>query len=333
VPAASSRRSGIKLFLWAALVAVAAVVAWQIAADGSTPDPVAASHIAWLDIAVLVFREGLECVLVLSAITASMTGATAHYRRPVAVGALVAAVATGATWLVAARVLDDLAESMPWLHVQALTGLLAVAVLLVVMNWFFHKLYWTGWISAHTNRKRELVASDGRSRTAGRVMFGMAMLGFTSLYREGVEVVLFLQSYRMKLGTGPIVRGVVVGLALTLVVALVTFVLQRRLPYRRMLVATGIMLGAVLLVMVGEQAQEMQLAGWLPTTQIGWLSTRIPDWMGLWFSFFPTVETMVAQALALVLVIGSYFGARQRPRQAEAGHAPASTVAAHEARV
>jgi high-affinity iron transporter len=222
---------------------------------------------------------------------------------------------------------------MPWLHVQALTGLLAVAVLLVVMNWFFHKLYWTGWISAHTNRKRELVASDGRSRTAGRVMFGMAMLGFTSLYREGVEVVLFLQSYRMKLGTGPIVRGVVVGLALTLVVALVTFVLQRRLPYRRMLVATGIMLGAVLLVMVGEQAQEMQLAGWLPTTEIGWLSTRIPDWMGLWFSFFPTVETMVAQALALVLVIGSYFGARQRPRHAGTEHAPASSVAAHEARV
>ncbi|HWB18272.1 MAG TPA: FTR1 family protein [Vicinamibacterales bacterium] len=333
MPTTSARPSGIKLFLWAALVAVAAVVAWQIAADGSTPDPVASSHIAWLDIAVLVFREGLECVLVLSAITASMTGATAHYRRPVAVGALVAAVATGATWLVAARVLDDLAESMPWLHVQALTGLLAVAVLLVVMNWFFHKLYWTGWISAHTNRKRELVASDGRSRTAGRVMFGMAMLGFTSLYREGVEVVLFLQSYRMKLGTGPIVRGVVVGLALTLVVALVTFVLQRRLPYRRMLVATGIMLGAVLLVMVGEQAQEMQLAGWLPTTEIGWLSTRIPDWMGLWFSFFPTVETMVAQALALVLVIGSYFGARQRPRHAGTEHAPASSVAAHEARV
>jgi high-affinity iron transporter len=35
-----------------------------------------------------------------------------------------------------------------------------------------------------------------------------------------------------------------------------------------MLVLTGIMLGAVLLLMAGEQAREMQLAHWMPTTQI-----------------------------------------------------------------
>jgi high-affinity iron transporter len=31
-----------------------------------------------------------------------------------------------------------------------------------------------------------------------------------------------------------------------------------------MLVATGMLLGFVLLVMVGESVQELQLAGWLP---------------------------------------------------------------------
>jgi high-affinity iron transporter len=35
-----------------------------------------------------------------------------------------------------------------------------------------------------------------------------------------------------------------------------------------MLVFTGVLLAFVLLVMVGEQTQEMQLAGWLPTTEI-----------------------------------------------------------------
>ena len=53
------------------------------------------------------------------------------------------------------------------------------------------------------------------------------------------------------------------------------------------------MLGFVLLVMVGEQAQEMQLASWIPTTKIGWLENLVPDWMGLWFWIFPTVETLV----------------------------------------
>jgi high-affinity iron transporter len=30
-----------------------------------------------------------------------------------------------------------------------------------------------------------------------------------------------------------------------------------------MLISTGVLIGLVLLVMVGEQAQEMQLAGWI----------------------------------------------------------------------
>jgi high-affinity iron transporter len=77
-----------------------------------------------------------------------------------------------------------------------------------------------------------------------------------------------------------------------------------------MLVLTGLLLGVVLLVMVGEQAQEMQLAGWLRTTNIPWLQNNIPDWAGLWFSVFPTVQTLVAQGIALALVVGSYFAAR-----------------------
>ncbi len=43
-----------------------------------------------------------------------------------------------------------------------------------------------------------------------------------------------------------------------------------------MLVYTGILLGVVLLVMVGEQAQEMQLAHWITTTNISWLNIILP---------------------------------------------------------
>jgi high-affinity iron transporter len=67
--------------------------------------------------------------------------------------------------------------------------------------------------------------------------------------------------------------------------------------------------------MVGEQAQEMQLAHWLPTTTLPWLQW-IPGWMGTWFSVFPTLETLVAQLLAAILVIGSYFLARHQTVQA-----------------
>ena len=78
--------------------------------------------------------------------------------------------------------------------------------------------------------------------------------------------------------------GAQVSRALT--VAVLTFVVHRRLPYKKMLVLTGVMLGAVLLVMVGEQAQEMQQAGWLSETRF---HLAMPDWLNLWFGVFPTL--------------------------------------------
>ena len=83
-----------------------------------------------------------------------------------------------------------------------------------------------------------------------------------------------------------------------------------QLPIGVARLATGILLGVVLLVMVGEQAQEMQLAHWISTTEITSLKNYMPPWMGLWFAIFPTVETLVAQLIAAILVIGSYFAAR-----------------------
>ena len=136
------------------------------------------------------------------------------------------------------------------------------------------------------------------------------LLGFTSLYREGFEVVLFLQSYRLKRGGRIVLYGVLLGLLLSAIVAVLTFLAHRRLPYRRMLILTGVMLGAVLLVMVGEEAQEMQVAHWIPTTAMPQLAVLNRPWIGVWFSVFPTVETLVAQAVAALLVVGSYFVAR-----------------------
>jgi len=278
------------------------------------------STVAVLNVGILVFREGLECVLVIAAIMASMTGSSRVFRRPIEMGIVAGLLATMGTWWVAARVLSDLTNSVPALQVQAATGLVAVCVLVIVMNWFFHKTYWTGWISMHTRRKVELVKeADANPSRRKRVMLGFAVLGFTSLYREGVEVVLFLQSYRLRLGNAPVASGLAVGLVGTCFIALLTFVLHRRLPYRRMLVVTGVMLGAVLIVMVGEQAQEMQFAHWLPTTTIHPLERVIPDWAGLWFSIFPTIETLTAQLLAVAAVVGSYYlassgSARERHR-------------------
>src|ERR1022692_3760563 len=106
------------------------------------------------------------------------------------------------------------------------------------------------------------------------------------------------------MGGTAVLGGALLGLFFTGIVAVLTFVAHRKLPYRKMLILTGIMLGVVLLVMVGEQAH------WIPTTEIGSLVNIIPPWTGLWFSIFPTRETLSAQALASIIVVGSCFLAR-----------------------
>jgi high-affinity iron transporter len=297
-----------------AAAAVVAVLIWQGVTEQGAPDPMrpnTSPTVAFLDIGVLVFREGLECILVLAAVTASMTGAKQAHRRPVALGAGIAFGATLVTWLIAVRIVGSLMDNVPALDLQAATGLLAVIVLLVIMNWFFHKIYWGGWIRAHNRRRKSLLASDPNRRNGhSRLWWGLILLGFTSLYREGFEVVLFLQSYNLRLGGAVVLKGALLGLLLSGMVAVLTFVLQRRLPYRRMLITTGILLGVVLLVMVGEQAQEMQLAHWISRTEIPWLVDVVPAWLGMWFAVFPTYETLLAQGLAAVLVVGSYYAAR-----------------------
>jgi high-affinity iron transporter len=138
--------------------------------------------------------------------------------------------------------------------------------------------------------------------------------------------VLFLQNLQLAAGTATVLEGVAIGLAATAAVGFAMFVLQQKLPYRRMLVVTGVMLGVVLVVMVGGSARTLQDVGWLTRTPIG---VSFPDWWARWFEVVPAWETLGAQALAAALVVGSYFAAEylkvRRPRQR--GDAPAVRAA------
>lgn len=326
-------RIAFRIFLAAAAIIVAGVLVWQGVTAHGNPNPISPNSTptaTTLSIGVLVFREGLESLLVLSAILASMVGRNQSNRRPVVAGSAIGFVASIITWFIAVGIISNLSENFSALNLQAATGLLAVVVLLIVMNWFFHKVYWGGWIAMHNRTKKKLLESASESQISKkRLMWGLGLLGFTSLYREGFEVVLFLQNYYLKMGGNQVLRGTLLGLFLTGIVAVLTFIAHRRLPFRKMLISTGVMLGFVLLVMVGEQAQEMQLANWIPTTPIAALQDRIPPWMGLWFAVFPTVETLASQGLAAVLVAGSYLVVRFRTkglRQAVGSQCAGATV-------
>ena len=65
-----------------------------------------------------------------------------------------------------------------------------------------------------------------KSAAAGessRTMWGLVLLGLTAMYREGFEVVLFLQSIRLQVGSTVVLEGVAVGMVLTGIVGVLTF--------------------------------------------------------------------------------------------------------------
>src|SRR4051812_27952733 len=207
--------------------------------------------------ATIVFREGLEPVLIFAALSASLKGAQLAQRKPMVIGVAVAFAASVATWFAVQALLSAASPLGP--RLEAITGFVAIVVLLIVLNWFVHKVYWSEWIGRHHRQRRRLLAKTGLAATVGLVA-----LGFTSVYREGFEVVLFLQNLELKAGSATVLEGVALGLAATAAVGVVTFWLHHRLPYRRMLVLTGVLVGVVLVVMIGGTALSFQDLGWLP---------------------------------------------------------------------
>lgn len=255
--------------------------------------------------AIIVFREGLEAVLILAAITASFVGAKRHLRRPVLLGALAGLAATVLTWVVAQLLLHLLGNG--GLELQAITGLVAIGVLLLVTNWFFHRVYWSQWISRFNRRRKALERLDRLGFVSGQAL-GLVVLGLSSVYREGLETVLFLQALQTSAGTGTAALGAGIGLAGTLIVGTVTFKLQRKLPFKRMLILTGVLIALVLAVMVGTTVHNIQGVGWLGSTTT---SFNVPlDW-STWLGVYPTWQGIGAQLGALAFVVGSYIAARE----------------------
>jgi high-affinity iron transporter len=254
--------------------------------------------------AVIVFREGLEAVLILAALMASLVGAQRRHRRPLLAGVGVALAASAVTWVVAQTVLGSLAG---WGEkLEAVVSLVAIAVLLLILNWFYHRVYWQENLQdLHRKKKRILVGASAGVLTAQAL--GLVMLGFSSVYREGFETVLFLQALTLEAGAWTVLQGVALGFAGVLGVFFLVVALERRLPHKKMLIATGILITWVLVVLVGQTVQTMQVVGWVPVTPVE--GFQPPYWAGVWLGVYPTWEGLVAQAGAAAFVVGSYLAA------------------------
>ena len=161
-------------------------------------------------------------------------------------------------------------------------GIPAIIVLLVVMNWFFHKVYWTGWISTTTSAAARCSGADARDQQAPHAARPRAAglhLGLPRGVRDRHLPAGTARGLRLRRrARGRRARSAVHRRASACSPSSCT----RACRTSKLLIITGVLLLLVLLVQVGEEVNEMQLAGWIGSAQISWLG--LPGWMGTWFS-------------------------------------------------
>lgn len=178
----------------------------------------------------------MEAVIILAALLAGLRGAeNLPVRRRVMGGAGLAVAMTCITFVLSRTLIRSLTQYGE--RLEAVVSVLAVAVLFVVTNWVFHKFYWVGW-NAKLRQLTRAAVDARRRRWEALALLGV---GFLTVYREGFETTLFLQSLWLEGGSTAFWIGIGAGVLFITVVGALIFRFGVKLPYRRMLVTTDVL--------------------------------------------------------------------------------------------
>jgi high-affinity iron transporter len=269
---------------------------------------------------LIIFREGLEAVLLVSVLLGYLEAAKAtQYRRPILWGMGAAAVATLVTFLLLRTVLAALPFGREVL--EAVTAIVAVAVLFYVSFWLVARLEQKRWLEFL--RARVWNAVSVGSTTA------LVLVGFTAVYREGFETALFYQalvSFGPGLG-GPVAAGFALGVVVLAGVSWAIFKLGRRVPVKTFLSSAVVLLMATSVAFLGNAVRSLQEADVVGLHR--WADwPRAPIFLSQALGYWPSRETIGAQAVLLaVYVVGALYVFVVRPRR-NARPAAASAAAA-----
>ena len=263
----------------------------------------------------ILFREGLEAVLVVAAILGYLEASrNTQYKPAILKGVAAAAVATAVTFVVfsAFIAVAPLQREL----IEAATAAAAVAVLFYVSFWLVTRLEQRRWM--------ELVkAKVWTAATTGSTL-ALNGVGFTAGYREGFETLLFYQallSFARGL-EGYVAAGTLLGAAALAVIGYVIFKAGRRVPIKAFLGTAVVLVMALSVAFAGNAVRGFQEAALLPVNLIESLP-RLPIFLAQLTGWYPTRETVVAQGvLAAVYLAGAVWTFVVLPRRERARAGP-----------
>lgn len=255
----------------------------------------------------ILFREGVEAVLLIAILLGSLdAGRAKNYRRPLTWGVIAALFATALTWIVATVVMEIAPVNRELL--EAITALAAVAVLALVSFWLISRLDHRHWMEFMRARVAAAIATGGTIAFAG--------LGFTAVYREGFETVLFYQALAF-FADGLelwVVLGAVVAVVALAAIGYAILKLGRRLPLKPMLIASASVLLVLSVAFVGNAVRSLQGADKMAVTPVSSSLARPPIFVAELTGIHPTQQGLIAQLIVLLIyVLGALYMFAWRP--------------------
>ena len=271
-----------------------------------------APMIAFISSFSIIFREGLEAVLILGAIITYLEASRNHkFKKYVHYGIGLAIGATAVTWVIASYIIEISGANREL--IEAIAALSATAVLFYVSFWILNKIEHKRWMEFVKAKVFQASAAGGTSV--------FIMLSFFTVYREGFETVLFYQAMfsfakYMELYVG---LGFILGIASLLGIYFGFRKLGKRLPLRALFGLTmGI--GAYLsIAFLGNAIREFQVLDFIPYTSMLGTIPRLDINVATMTGIYPTLETTVGQIVLLaVYLVASLYVLVLRPKRQKA---------------
>jgi high-affinity iron transporter len=260
---------------------------------------------------IVILREGFEAIIVLGAIIAYLIKSGNQDRlRPVYAGALLALAASVALAF-AVNAITALAGANQEIT-EGVTVLIAAVMLIWVSNWILSKSEGQAW--------GRYIQEKTQASLSRRSVFSLAFVAFLAVFREGAETILLYQALRARVENTANMLWLGLGLGCVLLVGVYLAIryLSIRIPIRPFFLATSAVLAVLAFSFAGSGVKELQEGGVVSITPVPWVPSV--DLLGV----YPSLETLAAQALALVAMAALAVFATRRAARPVPDAVPAS---------
>ncbi|MEI6664813.1 MAG: FTR1 family protein [Chloroflexota bacterium] len=264
------------------------------------------------DAGVIIFREGMEAMLVVVALLAFLRR-SGNWDKSGYVwwGSALGVVSSIALGITINAILGKAFSGENREFIEGITGLFAAAMLLYVSYWLHSKSSlgaWQGYVNDSTMRA---LASGN--------LIGLALLAFLAVFREGGETVLFFLGMAGNISTPDLFIGLASGTVILAIIGFLLTVAGLRIPMRPFFTVASVLTFYLCFKFLGTGMHALQISNLLPATTAPLLPAT--DFFGL----YPTWESTLPQLALLLIGLGIWAKGMARDRAVRVGTAPAQT--------